>query len=589
MPLGALGLSAGRSLRIAAATGVLGGNGDLGALPGGGGDVRLANVAFRPSEPVEPAFDKQQALALHAGSIDAFFTGVDLGRLAAGSSERYEPGPGYHARVFAAPDNVSSEELNHGQFREYGVYLPAGYQPGRARPLVTFLHGTSFAEGNSAHGYASLLPGFFHDFGDVPGAIVVMPNDRQPPTPKAKEGNPVGFGDWMGESLVELQTVWRDADRTFALDPDRHYLTGYSMGGYGAYELGALMPDRFAAAFSIAGQVSSGDYTGFDFAGCENVRLPEVPGVDPDTTQILRGDLCYPFGRPNRVFDPTYEGYGMRHPDPRATNMLKIAENLLSVPFVMYSALEDENQIYTNNLAATRALLGLGYRFRNYTFLVAEHQTPGIFDEWSEAAGYMTGFRRDPRPPRVRLARDMPLEREVELGTGQTANPTVRFDFDSAYWVSGLQPVDGRAGHVSIDARSLAIPETPHEATPSASGPVTATQVSPFVMTGQGWANAGAPATTSNAFEATLRGGSGVTLDLARMGIASGSPVRGRIDADHRVALRLLGGWTRRPTVTGGATAAVMRRGVLELTLPAGATTVDIAPARPARKAKRRR
>jgi Putative esterase len=587
VPLGAVGLTPGRSVRMAAATGLLADNGDLHFIPGAG-NVAVANVAFRPDEPVEPAFDKQQALTLYGETIDGFFTTADLGRLARGDTERYEPGPGYHVRTLTVRDSVASEERNHGIFREYGVYLPAGYQRGRARPLVTFLHGTSFATGNSAHGYASLLPGFFRDFGDEAGAIVVFPNDRQPLTPKSKEGNPVGFGDWMGESLVELQTVWRDAAQTFAIDDDRHYLTGYSMGGYGAYELGALMPDRFAAVFPIAGQVSSGDYIGFDFAGCENLRVPEIPGVDPDTTQILRGDLCYPFGRPNRTVDPTYEGYGLRHPDPRATNMLKVAENLLSVPMVMYSALEDENQIYTNNLSAERALLRLGYRFRNYTFLVAEHETPGIFDEWSEAAAYATAFRRNPDPPRVRLARDMPLEREAELGTGQVANPTVHFDFDSAYWVSGLQPVDGRAGHASIDARSLAIPQPPHNPTLQAFGPATPTQADPFVMTGQAWTESGDPPPTSNGFEAALHGASAVTLAVDRMSIATGAPVRGRIVADHPVALRLLGTWPQRTVVRGAATAGAIRRGVLELTVPAGTTSLVISPAGARKKPRRR-
>jgi hypothetical protein len=588
VPLGALGLAPGRTVRVAAATGVLAANGDLAPLPNGANDVRIANVAFRPTEPVEPAYDKQQALALHGGSIDEFFMGVALARLASGYSERYDPGPGYHVRTFAAPPSVATEELNHGLFREYGVYLPAGYEPGRARPLVTFLHGSSFAEGNSAHGYASLLPGFFRDFGDAPGAIVVFPNDRQPLTPHSKQGNPVGFGDWMGESLVELETVWRDVARTFSIDLDRHYLTGYSMGGYGAYELGPLLADRFAAVFPVAGQVSSGDFTGLDFPGCENVRVPEIPGVDPDSTQILRGDLCYPFGRPNRITDPTYEGYGLRHPDPRATNMLKVAENLLSVPFVMYSALQDENQTYTNNLSAEIELLGLGYRFRNYTFLVAEHETPGIFDQWSEAAGYTMGFRRNPNPPRVRFARDMPLEREVELGTGEVANPSVHFDFDSAYWMRGLQPADARAGHASVDARSLAIPDTPHGTAPEAFGPATPTQVDPFVMTGEAWSAGGPPGPTSNGFEASLTGASGVTFDLARMRISSAAPIDGKVTADHALTVRLAGSWARRPAVAGAGVLS-LRRGVLTLALPSGTTTLRITPASARRRAKRAR
>jgi hypothetical protein len=189
----------------------------------------------------------------------------------------------------------------------------------------------------------------------------------------------------------------------------------------------------------------------------------------------------------------------------------------------------------------------------------------------------------------VRLARDMPLEREAELGTGQIANPAVHFDFDSAYWVRGLQPVDMRAGHATIDARSLAIPEAPHTTAPEAFGPATPTQASPFVMTEQAWTTSGSAGATSNGFEASLAGASSVTLELPRMRVSIGAPIRGKIHSDHVLTLGLSGGWTRKPAVSGSrGVPTVSRRGVLSLSLPAGDTTVDIVPAPPRRRAKRR-
>ncbi|HYI46631.1 MAG TPA: hypothetical protein VE174_14330, partial [Actinomycetota bacterium] len=62
----------------------------------------VANVAFRTSEPVRIWFDRDQALALHSGSIDGFFTSLDTGLLAAGTSQEYVPGPGYHDRIFVS-------------------------------------------------------------------------------------------------------------------------------------------------------------------------------------------------------------------------------------------------------------------------------------------------------------------------------------------------------------------------------------------------------------------------------------------------------------------------------------------------------
>ncbi|MFL5913341.1 MAG: alpha/beta hydrolase-fold protein [Gaiellaceae bacterium] len=540
----------GATPKVAEATGVLGSDGKL----------QLANVAFRPSEPVEPAFDRQQALALHDGTIDAFFENVNLTALTSGKSQRYEPGPGYHARSFTVSPAIADEFLNRGIHREYGVYLPHGYQPGKPSPLVTFLHGSSLASGASNHTYAALLPGFMRDFGDTPKAIVILPNDRQPKTPDTEQDNQVGFGDWMGESLVELNTVWANAARTFRLDPSRNYLTGYSMGGYGVYELAALMPDRWAAAMPIAGQVSSGDYTGADFQGCDQLHLPQLPGVDPNMTQIQRGDACYPTSRPNHYTDPPYEGYGLRHPDPRATNMLKIAENALNEPFAIFSPLEDENQVYTANLAAARTLNDLGYRYRMWTFLAEEHESPGIFDEWTEAQRYLFGFSRSMSPPRVRFARDMPLEHEVERGTGKVANPNVHLRFASAYWVRDIEPADAKAGHAAIDARSLAIPDPPHTATPEAGTPAAPGQTAPHLTQGQGWHSSGNAAPRSNSFTAKLTGASAATLDLAGMRLSAKRPIKGTVTTDHALTLILL-----RPS--GGAVRIALEPGTHVVTV----------------------
>lgn len=566
--------------RIAVATGTLGSDGDFAPLPGVSG-ARLANVAFRDREPVAPAFDREQGLALHDGTIDSFFRDVDLAALAAGANQRFVPGPGYHARTFQVPAGVADEFANRGLYREYGVYLPPGYSAGRAWPLTTFLHGSSTDPGATNHGYAALLPGLFRDFGDRAGTIVVLPNDRQPRTPDSDQNTIVGFGDFLGESLVELQAVWDDAQRTFPIDADRQYLTGYSQGGYAAYEIPPLMPDRFAGVLTIAGQVSSGDYVGVDFPGCEKLAPPALPPPIGDR-QLDHGDPCYPTSRPNQTVGPGYEAYGERHPDPRATNMLKVAPNLLHVPVAMYSPFEDENQIYTNNLAAARTFQDLGYRYRLYTFPAAEHETPGIVDEWGEAARYLSQFRRDPDPAEVRFIRDMPLEREVRLGTGKTANPNVRLRFDRAYWVAGLEPVDPANGRASIDARSAAIDDPPHATTVETSPPVAPDQQAPFAMVGQAWREAGLAPAGQNAFTAALTGAAAVTLDLGRMRLAVRHRVLGHLSTDAPLALGLRARWRGAPAVRlDGRRVAVSRGGdVVTVRVPAGAHELTVVQVR---------
>ena len=71
--------------------------------------------------------------------------------------------------------------------------------------------------------------------------------------------------------------------------------------------------------------------------------------------------------------------------------MLKVAGNALNEPFAIFAPGEDENQIYTANLAAARTLGDLGYRYRMWTFLAEEHESPGVFDEPPQ---HCEGFQR---------------------------------------------------------------------------------------------------------------------------------------------------------------------------------------------------
>ena len=113
---------------VAAAAGLADPGGDR--LKDLGVGANVANVAFRTDEPVRDWWDKRQALALHAGTIDSFFQALDLGRLTTGASERWTPGPGYHERIFRSSENISEERGREGILQHYGVYLPSTYDRG---------------------------------------------------------------------------------------------------------------------------------------------------------------------------------------------------------------------------------------------------------------------------------------------------------------------------------------------------------------------------------------------------------------------------------------------------------------------------
>lgn len=120
----------------------------------------------------------------------------------------------------------------------YLVFLPEGYEkePSRKWPLIYFLHGAGERGDNLdlVRGYgppkiAEERPGF--------PFIVVSPQ-----CPRGRF--------WSNEDLLALLD---EVISRYAVDEDRIYLTGLSMGGYGTWSLAAQAPDRFAAIAPVCG------------------------------------------------------------------------------------------------------------------------------------------------------------------------------------------------------------------------------------------------------------------------------------------------------------------------------------------------
>jgi len=118
------------------------------------------------------------------------------------------------------------------------AYLPAGYDPGKKWPLVLFLHG--YNPGNPRYiGWWSVDERHNAD-AENSGAIIIEPHGR---------GNTLYRG--IGEK--DVLRVVAEAKRVFAVDDDRVYLTGESMGGYGTWTVATRNPDVFAAAAPVYG------------------------------------------------------------------------------------------------------------------------------------------------------------------------------------------------------------------------------------------------------------------------------------------------------------------------------------------------
>ncbi|MBI2821572.1 MAG: prolyl oligopeptidase family serine peptidase [Acidobacteria bacterium] len=128
-----------------------------------------------------------------------------------------------------------------GDYR-YQVYLPAGFTPERRWPVVLFLHG---AGERGSDGMRQTEVGL--------GRAIRMNRDRFPAVgvfPQAPKD-----GAWVGDTARMALLALDRAVAEFNGDPQRLYLTGISLGGYGTWQIASENPERFAAIVPICGGV----------------------------------------------------------------------------------------------------------------------------------------------------------------------------------------------------------------------------------------------------------------------------------------------------------------------------------------------
>lgn len=127
----------------------------------------------------------------------------------------------------------------NGEEHRYAVYVPPDYNPDHPWPLILFLHGMG-ERGNDGisqtqQGIGTAIEKFPERF----PCIVVMP---QCP------------GDlWWHRAFGLIDAAFNKTLAEYNTDPDRTYLTGLSMGGFGTWVYGAKHTDRFAALIPICG------------------------------------------------------------------------------------------------------------------------------------------------------------------------------------------------------------------------------------------------------------------------------------------------------------------------------------------------
>ena len=133
--------------------------------------------------------------------------------------------------------------LNGVSYR-YVVYLPIEYDARRSWPTILFLHGSGERGSDGMDETQVGLPNSIRAHPERWPFIVVMPQV------------PYTHHHWTDPDMMQMALATLDAEmKEFHGDPERVYLTGLSLGGYGSWQIAIHHPGIFAAAAIICGGI----------------------------------------------------------------------------------------------------------------------------------------------------------------------------------------------------------------------------------------------------------------------------------------------------------------------------------------------
>lgn len=448
----------------------------------------VIDLAFN-SHDQEPSGDNfrdvAQGAAISSGDVSAMHQDLDVTSLRDGKVEGPVREPGLYNAVFESRQDLgggyaSGFPTYRGKYQPYALWIPAGVDLDEPTPLILILHSL----GQIHNQYNSRT--MYHQMGDGLGAVAI--------TPLA-----LGTGGWyLDEALVDTLEAWVDVTGRFTIDPERTYSSGYSMGGYGTYRLGTLLPELLAAGVSWVGPPTNGIWTG----------------------------------------SPTTNDPGLTYHQLENTN---------HVPFFIVHGTNDELVPVLGVTRQAERFKELGHEYRYALHPGQEHFSFAILDDWSRERTWVHGRRRVTDPARVTFkvrphtwATPSGERFVATIGHLRDLATELGAALDGAYWVQDVV-ADGD-GDVTgeVDLTSHAVRNRVPELTEVMAVAVPGS--SPHVLTGQD--RTFLPVTPENRLSGTLSGVASLTVDLASTGLPLG--VELDITTDVPVTITLVLGHRQR-------------------------------------------
>jgi pimeloyl-ACP methyl ester carboxylesterase len=218
-------------------------------------------------------------LADYGGPVEAV-----IQRLTARTYKPVKPG-------LLPAEHFSADDLRSKHPEDLLYFLiPPDYHPDRSNGLIVFMHGGGASTPRRVAGAALSTPGqspassASGDLFSATGMITVGPSS--PDKPSHRRWCLEEADDYITDTILECKA-------RFNIDPDRVFLVGHSMGGFGAYHMALRMPDRFAAIIVHSGSWNYGYWPALRGTpmcvvnGVHDAR----PGVRNHTTDVDFGRL----------------------------------------------------------------------------------------------------------------------------------------------------------------------------------------------------------------------------------------------------------------------------------------------------------
>ncbi|MFY9553571.1 MAG: prolyl oligopeptidase family serine peptidase [Blastocatellia bacterium] len=165
-----------------------------------------------------------------------------------------------------------------GTLQPYQVFVPTAYDKSKPTPLIIALHGMGGDENSYFLAYGQ---GAFKVEAEKRGYLVACPKGRKPASM------------YIGDAEKDVMDVIAEVRRVYNIDPDRIYLTGHSMGGFGTWSVAMSHPDVFAAIAPVSG--------GANFPGgmSKIVHIPElvIHGDNDPTVPVERSRVMVAMGK----------------------------------------------------------------------------------------------------------------------------------------------------------------------------------------------------------------------------------------------------------------------------------------------------